>query len=460
MLTWLTGYEGIPYLARHTFRYEFIAVFTFAIAAAAMEGNFAQFFVAKTFSATGWVVAAISAGGALGNLTAALTAPLLRRRQQVPLMVLRMLVCGLLLGVVAILPPSEASGYVFAGVMLLIAMLNATATNARTTLWQANYPVNLRGQIISRFILMNMIVIMFLVKLQSWLLDRYPWFYRVLFLLAALSGLATALLYTRVRIRGEEARLRQEVRRPTSVNPLEVCRVLTRDRLFGKYMVWQMCLGSATLLGEPVIILVLKEKFGASYSTAMLPLVIAPMLVQLVSTPLLGRLYDTMNIFIYRGIGAACWGVGRFILFAGAMLLQMPLMFLGRNVTGLGGSFGGLAWSLGHMNFAPPDQSPLYMGAHMLLTGIRGAIMPFLGVLLYEYTPVGIHVLWISGALHLVAAFGLWRMRKVVLPYLPGRGFPVMPMPVDTTPVRVPPAPLLAAGPSRDDACDDTPTQR
>lgn len=413
-LAWLVGYQGIPYLARHPFRFEFVGVFTFAIAAAVMEGGFAQFFATKTLLANEWVLAAIVSAGALGNFTAALVTPLLLSKRQVPVMVLRMVLCGLLLGAVAVLPARQVSSYAFAGIFLLIAALNATAVNARTSIWQANYPDQVRGQIVSRFIMVNMALVMVLVKVHGWLLDNWPWSYRVLFAVGGVSAIVTAVIYNRIRMRGQEAWLRAAAARKISLNPLGLIDVLRNDRLFARYMLWQMVMGSATLAAEGVIVRLLKDRFDAGYGLATTALVVAPMLVNLLSTPLLGRWYDTWNIFIFRGCGAAFWGLGRFVVYAGGATGLMPLLVVGRGISGLGGSFGGLAWSLGHLNFATPARAPLYLGVHMLLTGIRGAVMPALGIWLYAHTVVGIHLIWITGVLHAIAAVGLWSMRKTL----------------------------------------------
>jgi hypothetical protein len=46
-------------------------------------------------------------------------------------------------------------------------------------------------------------------------------------------------------------------------------------------------------------------------------------------------------------------------------------------------SGGGLAWNIGHNDFAPSERAGAYMGVHVTLTGIRGAFAPFLGMALY-----------------------------------------------------------------------------
>ena len=42
-----------------------------------------------------------------------------------------------------------------------------------------------------------------------------------------------------------------------------------------------------------------------------------------------------------------------------------------------------MAWQLGHNDFARQDQLAAYMGLHVTLTGLRGSIAPFLGIILY-----------------------------------------------------------------------------
>jgi hypothetical protein len=52
---------------------------------------------------------------------------------------------------------------------------------------------------------------------------------------------------------------------------------------------------------------------------------------------------------------------------------------------GLAYAGGALAYNLGHLHFAHPDQAELYMGVHVTLSGLRGLIMPGLGVLLWHW---------------------------------------------------------------------------
>jgi hypothetical protein len=52
----------------------------------------------------------------------------------------------------------------------------------------------------------------------------------------------------------------------------------------------------------------------------------------------------------------------------------------------LGAAYAGanLGWNLGHNDFASIGRAQHYMGVHVTLTGVRGAIAPPAGILLYE----------------------------------------------------------------------------
>ncbi len=422
-LSWLGGYHGIPYLSRHSFRYEWRAALAFSVAAAAIEPGFLQFFAKKTLGASYGSVAVLAAANTIGMFTGGLSAALLTSRRQVPILSGCLLLTAGLLAATALLPASPISAYGFAAIMLLVAMLNTTVTNAKTSILQANYPDTHRGQVYSRLIILGTLAVATLVQLQSAALDRWEGFHHVLFLLAGGSAAATALIYARVRMRGEQARLRRRGTQRVSVNPLLVLEVLRRDRPFARYMGWQMLMGSASMLLETgVLAIILDERFGASYSSAAVALVVAPTAIRIVATPLVGRLFDRVNFMKFRSAGAALWGLGRLVVFLGAWQVSMPLLIVGRVVTGLGATFGGFGWNLGHLKFARPGESPLYMGAHMLLTAMRGCTMPFIGVLLYSEQALGtdlglglgVHMIWITALMHLTAAAGLYRMHAQV----------------------------------------------
>jgi hypothetical protein len=76
-----------------------------------------------------------------------------------------------------------------------------------------------------------------------------------------------------------------------------------------------------------------------------------------------------------------------------------------------------LGWNLGHNDFASIGRAQHYMGVHVTLTGVRGAIAPPLGILFYEglealRAGAGRYALVLPLALTTVGAIGFNLMRK------------------------------------------------
>jgi hypothetical protein len=87
----------------------------------------------------------------------------------------------------------------------------------------------------------------------------------------------------------------------------------------------------------------------------------------------------------------------------------------------LGAAYAGanLGWNLGHNDFASLGRAQHYMGVHVTLTGVRGAIAPLLGVLLYEaleamHSGAGRYSLILPLAMTAAGAMGFNGMRKAL----------------------------------------------
>jgi hypothetical protein len=76
-----------------------------------------------------------------------------------------------------------------------------------------------------------------------------------------------------------------------------------------------------------------------------------------------------------------------------------------------------LGWNLGHNDFASIGRAQQYMGVHVTLTGVRGAIAPPLGILFYEALEAfrmgaGRYALVLPLALTTIGAIGFNLMRR------------------------------------------------
>ncbi len=134
-------------------------------------------------------------------------------------------------------------------------------------------------------------------------------------------------------------------------------------------------------------------------STAMLDII--PIVLSLFTVTIWARLYDHWGLPKYRVINGGFWTI-RMILTAAAVvctqyLLDMPhgyalvvgIFVFAQVLNGIAQGGGGIAWNLGHLHFARPEEAELYMGLHATLTGIRGWL-GFVGAPLYLWGGWGV----------------------------------------------------------------------
>lgn len=393
---WLLGYDDMPLMARPTFRYELISSVFAAIGSGVIITQFTTLFARRTLQANELVVGFLVSVMAAGNLTGVFLGQYLRRRRRVPFVVAaRLLIAAVLVGM-ALLPARPASQYVFAGLLVVPAMAAAVALNVRSSVWHSNFPADARGRIFSRLHVIRLATTVVVLKLCGYALDAWPWAHHMLYPLASSSMVAAALIYGRIRVRGESGMLRATAEeRPGMLTGLSV---LWTDRRYGLFMLWQMISGGMVLMTVPVVTLVLTDHFQVRYAEGTTALVLVPMLVCLCTAPLAGRWFDRVGVTRFRAVGALFWASSRALLFVAAWQNNWTLVLVAAGLQGLGQAPGGVAFSLGHTRFAPPSRGQLYMGVHMTLQGVRGVLFPLLGGFLYGRLGASGHWVLLGGA--------------------------------------------------------------
>ena len=111
-------------------------------------------------------------------------------------------------------------------------------------------------------------------------------------------------------------------------------------------------------------------------------------------------------------------------MFVGAFNGSLLLLGAGRFILGLARGGGSLAWNLGHNDFASQKLLAAYMGAHVTLTGIRGAVAPFVGILLYlgwsdvaflpDFEGIGMGVFLLAACFSTASWWGYQRMGRAL----------------------------------------------
>ncbi len=219
--------------------------------------------------------------------------------------------------------------------------------------------------------------------------------FRAVYLLSALLGLLGVFFFSRVRWRGGPAQRRAELHPDAEYaqsggGARDMLRLLRDDKAYRSFMAAQFALGLPNLAGIPVFILAIdaflhtRDPSRDHYTQTLLLTQIIPLLVPIATIPLWARLLDRMHIVRFRVYHSWVFVLANLLMGAGFALDSLPTLYASRFVLGVAYAGGMLAWDLGHHDFARRDLATLYMGIHVTLTGVRGAIAPFLGALLYS----------------------------------------------------------------------------
>ena len=406
LLRWLTGWVGVPYLGRPTLRYELLSVLAGSMGLAVSFSRYTPMLAKKALGAAPWMVAALVSAYALGSIVSALLTSVLRRWSPSAVAAACCHAAAALTALAALLPQTPDSALGFTILMVAVAVLWMIQQHVRASIWRANYPASARGSVVSRVSGLTLLLSAALTLGLGAILDVWPWTFRPMLVVGGLSWVASGLLLGRIRVRRDRERARQ-ARLERWVNPLAALSVLRTDRRFAVFMAWQMLLGASVVMVFAVFVQILADTFGANYKVGAAALVTIPMMARLVSLLVGGRLYDRTSIFRFRSVAGGIVAVSRAVLFAGVYFLSLPVMFVSRGLDGFGMGMDELIWRLAPLGFADRHNAHLYIGTHMLLGGLRGSIMPFVGIWLYEGS-LGIHVIWVSAVFQVIAVAGFW----------------------------------------------------
>ena len=399
-----------PLMTRQSYAHELVSASTFPVAVAAIEGGVVAVLAEKAFGVSAFSFATIMASPMFANVTSFLWSRLARGRRKVPF------VSGLMFGLlccvaaIALLPapprgestalPIEAA---LVGLIVLGRCLLAGMTTLRSSIWRHNYSRAYRGRVTGKFILLASLILAASPLLSYGLLNHYPGLYRVVYPAAALIGLIGVLAFRRIRMRREgELMAHENNRGPLPPTPEAVAAttpaapagenfltVLARDHNFRQYMLYQFIAGMANMTCEVAFIsFIIALTPPDDYFTAVLFNVTVPMAIATATLPLWGRYLDRVHITHYRTRHGLTWIVAMLGYFAIGLAIvghgaSIWWLMLPRVVHGIGRGGGIIAWQLGHNDFADRRLVALYMGIHVTLTGIRGAVGPYLAVLAF-----------------------------------------------------------------------------
>jgi MFS family permease len=195
--------------------------------------------------------------------------------------------------------------------------------------------------------------------------------------------------------------------------------VLREDRQFRLYQRWQMLNGIAFMMSTPALLYMVSKEMTdptEEYVLANIIVQTIPMVTMLIFTQVWAPLFDRVHVTVFRTWHSAVGVLGLIAILWGALRGNGPealaIVAVGQFLVGIAHAGGGIAWNLGHNDFASLDKASTYMGVHVMLTGLRGCVAPFVGAWLYQIPQVGRNIFGIGIVFAFVAMLGFWSMAR------------------------------------------------
>jgi MFS family permease len=369
-----------------------------AVALGALEGGLLGVIVKNQFAGVAspivvnFAVAVVAAAPSFSNLASFLFASMAAGRDKLALLGKLMLIMGACLVVMA-LPGHTAAGL---AVFCVAAVLARTAWSGilvvRAAVWRANYVRAWRARVTARIVKIASLLMAAYSALIGVLLDWRPDAFRPAFIIGGASALIGASVIRKSRLRRQRqlkaAELAEQTLQGRRMSLKVLVSVLRRDIDFRHYMVAMMVMGSGNLMTLPMLVILLNERLHLNQMQQVMVISSLPLLVFFFSVSHWALLLDRRHIFSYRAFHSWFFAAAS-LLFAVSVITEQTALLWPASVI-LGGAFAGgsLGWNLGHNDFSNDGNASHYMAIHVTLTGLRGLVMPLIGVGFYEYLSV------------------------------------------------------------------------
>ncbi len=459
-LTAVLNTQDIPRLALPNYFVELRHASLWGCVVGAVEGSMASVVISKTFGGSALLTTITWALPILVNVFNVGWSTVIRGRPRKPLYFMMVACSVAVIGSIGLTSADWKpwGGWIFAGQIGLTHLFLSGLITLRTTVWRGNYPATHRARIAGRLQTVQFLIAICTSALLALLFNRGPELYRLVYPAIALIGLLALVPLRRLRMRGERtelsryrAHLAENGRSAPDVGLWvglkEAGRILRRDPLYARYMLAQFLLGGANFFTDPILVTILTKQLALDYFSSQALLYVIPSISLMLSIHFWASLFDSNGVLRLRVYNSACWvasyaclAMAAALLTIHAQLMLIPalaVLAVGRVLNGLGRGGGAIAWNLGHLHFAGEHDTEMYMGIHVGLTGLRGLLMPLVGLLAYEYCG---WVALVIGLAFAVVAHGMFR--RMAMP--DSTGPEAAPRGAQSVPLRPAPAPQRA----------------
>jgi hypothetical protein len=391
-----------------------------------VEGATAAVLIKKSFAhaADPWMVnlavGFVSGAPALSNVVSFVWANIAHGRARIGLMVGLQAAFAILVGLLG-LAPRALGGLAFAVASILVARVVWTGIlTVRAAVWSANYPRAAIGRYTGRIVIVSSLAVAVAATMAAWTLDKQLIDPRWLFGAGAASGLLAAWLYRAARVRREFALLAEENAAIGRAEPFSLgmlFEILRKDPHFREYMFWMGVFGGGNLMLTSQLVVIFSEHLHLSASMQIALLSVVPLGLLPLFVPFWARMFDKGHVVEYRSRQGWALVAAVAVITVGTWMGWLALLWLGAMLLAFAYAGSNLGWNLGHNDFAAVGRAQHYMGVHVTLTGVRGAIGPPAGILIYQWLEsvrpgLGIYSLVLPLIFVTIGAAGFSHMRR------------------------------------------------
>jgi MFS family permease len=414
--------------AEVAFRREILPWTLLSLTLGLVEGATAAVLIKKNFdtAASPWIVnlavGFVSGAPALSNVVSFVWANLAHGRARIGLMVGLQAAFAVLVGLLG-LAPRALGGLAFAVASILIARIVWTGLlTVRAAIWSANYPRQSIARYTGRIVIVSSLAVAGTAAFAAWVLTHGRVDARWLYAVAGVAGLLAAWFYRRARVRREYALLNEEKAAVGRAEPFSLgmlFEILRKDPHFREYMFWMGIYGGGNLMLTSQLVVIFSEHLHLAPGLQIALLSVVPLGTLPLFVPFWARMFDEGHIVEYRARQGWSLVLAVLALTFGTWFGLLWMLWLGALLLGVAYAGANLGWNLGHNDFASVGRAQHYMGVHVTLTGVRGAIGPPAGILIYQWLEslepgAGVYSLVLPLIFVTVGAMGFSHMRRVM----------------------------------------------
>lgn len=285
---------------------------------------------------------------------------------------------------------------------------------------RSNYTRDNFGYLYSFATSANKVVMLLVTFFYGILLDENNFAFVYMYPLAGLSGIISVYMLTQIPLKQEIKRYKSSLWTALKGSVVEMWLILKKNKPYRDFQISFMLYGFAFLITQAIITIFYEKELKLNYSSVAF-YKNAYYIIAIVLMPYFGKLINKLDprkfgaitflfmLFYLLFIGLTEFFPYSFEFMGIRFYYTLVIAFLFNAIFAATMS---LVWYIGSAYFAQNDDVATYQSIHISLTGIRGMLIPLIGVALLDY----IHYsgIFLSGVILLAIAIWvmLWSMRR------------------------------------------------